>query len=302
MSDTIELKGSAAIAGGVRVGAFLDLMKPRVSSLVLVATGVGFCAGWTGAWSLSFLALVFNTILGTALVAAASNALNQLLEVEHDRKMVRTQGRPLVTGRLGTLEVVTFGVTGAVVGVAYLALTVNATAAGLAAVTFLSYVFVYTPLKRTTSMCVLVGAIPGALPPLIGWAGANGGVSLGGWLLFAIVYFWQLPHFAAIAWQYRDDYARAGYPMLSVIDPGGTRTDLHVITHTLTLIVASLLPTLYGVSGVVYGVGAALLGVAFLASGILFIANKTPESARGHVLASIVYLPVLLTLLLVDKL
>ncbi len=302
MSDTIELVGSKAVANRRRVGAFLDLMKLRVSALVLVATGVGFCAGWTGVWSLSFAALVFNTILGTALVAAASNAMNQLLEVEYDRKMVRTQNRPLVTGRLGTLEVVTFGVTGAVVGVAYLALTVNALAAGLAAVTFLSYVFVYTPLKRTTSMCVLVGAIPGALPPVIGWAGATGGVSLGGWLLFAIVYFWQLPHFAAIAWQYREDYARAGYPMLSVIDPGGTRTNLHVITHTVALIVASLLPTLYGVSGAAYGVGAALLGIAFLASGILFIANKTRESARWHVLASIVYLPMLLTLLLVDKL
>ena len=302
MSDTIELERPVVAAGGARLGAFLDLMKLRVSSLVLVATGVGFCAGWTGGWSLSFAALVFNTILGTALVAAASNAMNQLLEVEHDRKMTRTQDRPLVTGRLGTLEVVTFGVTGAVVGVAYLALTVNAVAAGLAAVTFISYVFVYTPLKRTTSMCVLVGAIPGALPPVIGWAGATGGVSLGGWLLFAIVYFWQLPHFAAIAWQYREDYAQAGYPMLSVIDRDGTRTNLHVVTHTVALIVASLLPTMYGVSGAVYGVGAALLGMAFLVSGVLFIANKTRESARWHVLASIVYLPLLLTLLLVDKL
>ena len=302
MSNTIGLESPNIVAGGVRVGAFLDLMKLRVSSLVLVATGVGFCAGWTGGWSLSSAALVFHTILGTALVAAASNAMNQLLEVEYDRKMVRTQDRPLVTGRLGTLEVVTFGVTGAVVGVAYLALMVNAVAAGLAAVTFLSYVFVYTPLKRTTSMCVLFGAIPGALPPVIGWAGATGGVSLGGWLLFAIVYFWQLPHFAAIAWQYREEYARAGYPMLSVIDRDGTRTNLHVVTHTVALIVASLLPTMYGVSGAVYGVGAALLGIAFLACGILFIANKTRESARWHVLASIVYLPLLLTLLLVDKL
>ena len=173
---------------------------------------------------------------------------------------------------------------------------------GLAAVTFLSYVFVYTPLKRTTSMCVLVGAIPGALPPVIGWAAATGGVSLGGWLLFAIVYFWQLPHFAAIAWKYREDYARAGYPMLSVIDPDGTRTNLHVVTHTVALIVASLLPALYGVSGVVYGAGAVLLGIAFLVCGIRFLANKTRESARWHVLASIVYLPVLLTLLLLDKL
>lgn len=301
MSDTFHLASGAATARTARLGAFVDLTKPRVSSLVLVATGVGFCAGWSLEWTAAAAVLLFDTILGTALVAVASNALNQLFEVEHDRKMERTQDRPLVTGRLGTLEVVAFGIIAAVVGVAYLALRVNAVAAGLAAVTLLSYVFVYTPLKRTTSMCVLVGAIPGALPPVIGWAGAAGDVTLAGWLLFVIVYFWQLPHFAAIAWQYREDYKRAGYPMLSVIDTDGTRTSLHVVTHTVALIVASLLPTLYGVSGGLYGAGAVLLGLAFLVSGIVFITNKSRESARAHVVASIVYLPLLLTLLLVDK-
>jgi len=183
MSETMGLSVRQLSSRSARAWAYVDLMKLRISSLVLVATAVGFCAGCTEAWSPTFVLRLFNTVLGTALVAVASNALNQLLEVEHDRKMIRTQDRPLVSGRLGPMEVLTFAVTGALVGVAYLALTVNAVAAGLAAMTFLSYVFVYTPLKRTTSMCVLVGAIPGALPPVIGWAGAEGSVSLGGWLL-----------------------------------------------------------------------------------------------------------------------
>jgi len=281
--------------------AFADLVKLRVSSLVLVATAVGFAAGWTGGWTTEFAVLLINTVLGTALVAAAANALNQLFEVEFDAKMVRTQNRPLPSGRLSQFEVITFGVTASVVGVTYLALVVNPVAAGLAALTFLTYVFVYTPLKRVTSASVLIGAIPGALPPMIGFAGASGGVSLEGWLLFGIVYFWQMPHFAAIAWQYREDYARAGYPMLAVLDTNGTRTSLHVMTHSVALIFASLLPALYGMSGMRYGAGAAILGLAFLASGVVFVRNKSRESARLHVLSSIVYLPLLLALLLIDQ-
>jgi len=288
-------------SGRAYVAAFADLVKIRVSALVLIATGVGFAAGFSGAWTLRFAVQLINTVLGTALVAAAANALNQLLEVDYDRKMNRTKDRPLPSGRLSQLDVITFGVTASIVGVTFLALTVNAVAAGLAAVTFLSYVFVYTPIKRVSSSCVLIGAIPGALPPVIGWAGATGAVSLEGWLLFGIVYFWQMPHFAAIAWQYRDDYARAGYPMLAVLDTDGTRTSLHVVTHSVALIVASLLPALYGLAGARYGLGAAVLGLAFLASGVRFVQNKSSESARLHVLSSIVYLPLLLALLLVEK-
>jgi len=294
-------KALAVAAEQPRWMAYVELTKLRVSSLVLVAVGVGFCAGWDGAWSAAAVSRLINTVLGTALVAVAANALNQLFEVEHDRKMDRTVGRPLPTCRLNALEVVAFSVTAVVVGVAYLAVTVNEVAACLAAMTFLSYVFVYTPLKRTTSMCVLVGAVPGALPPVIGWAGATGGLGFEAWLLFAIVYFWQLPHFAAIAWQYREDYAKAGYPMLAVIDEDGTRTSLHVVTHTVTLIIASLLPALYGFSGVAYGMGAVVLGLAFLVCGVWFVSNKSRESARFHVIVSIIYLPLLLALLLIDK-
>lgn len=288
-------------AAPARWVAFVELTKLRVSSLVLVAVAVGFCAGWDAAWTVAGVARLVNTVLGTALVAVSANAMNQLYEVEYDRRMKRTQGRPLPTCRLSSLEVVAFSVTTVVVGVAYLAITVNEVAACLAAMTFLSYVFVYTPLKRTTSMCVLVGAVPGALPPVIGWTGATGSLSLEAWLLFGIVFFWQLPHFAAIAWQYRDDYASAGYPMLSVIDEDGTRTSLHVVTHTVALIFASLLPALYGMAGATYGVGAVILGLAFLACGIWFVSNKSTASARIHVIASIVYLPLLLALLLIDK-
>ncbi len=284
-----------------RWAAYVELTKLRVSSLVLVAVGVGYCAGWDGVWSTAVLLRLVNTALGTAMVAVAANAMNQLFEVEHDRKMDRTVGRPLPTGRLSSLEVVAFSVTSVVVGIAYLAVAVNEVAACLAAMTFLSYVFVYTPLKRTTPMCVHVGAVPGALPPVIGWAGATGGLSFEAWLLFTIVFFWQLPHFAAIAWQYREDYAKAGYPMLAVIDEDGTRTSLHVVTHSVALIIASLLPAFYGVSGVVYGIGAVVLGVAFLGCGIWFVSNKSRESARFHVIVSIIYLPLLLGLLLIDK-
>ncbi len=301
MNPVTNIKTVPCETAPTRWATYSELTKLRVSSLVLVATAVGFMAGWDGGWSAGVLLRLCNTILGTALVAVAANALNQLFEIEHDRKMERTAGRPLPTGRLTSQEVVAFSVTAVVVGVAYLGVAVNEVAACLAAMTFLSYVFVYTPLKRTTSMCVLVGAVPGALPPVIGWAGATGRIGFEAWLLFAIVFFWQLPHFAAIAWQYRDDYARAGYPMLAVVDKDGTRTSLHVVTHSVALIIASLLPALYGVSGVVYGLGAVALGMAFLACGVWFVVNKSSASARVHVIASIVYLPLLLALLLIDK-
>jgi protoheme IX farnesyltransferase len=188
-----------------------------------------------------------------------------------------------------------------VIGVAYLALIVNPISATIAAVTLMTYVLVYTPLKRLTPMCVLVGAIPGALPPVIGWAGAAGSLSLAPCLLFAIVFFWQLPHFASIAWRYRDDYDSAGFPMLPVVDRDGRRTTMHVVTHTFALIAASLFPAMYGVAGTTYALGAMVIGVAFLACGVAFVVDKTAGRARFHVIASVVYLPVLLALMVIDK-
>ena len=227
--------------------------------------------------------------------------MNQFLEAEFDGQMLRTQDRPLPSGRLSRAEALAFGVAIAATGLLYLALQVNALCSLLGGLTLASYVFVYTPMKRRTPLCVYIGAVPGALPPVIGWAAGGGSLSMEAWLLFAILFFWQLPHFAAIAWQYRDDYARGGYPMLSVMDRDGLRTSLHVITHSVGLLVMSVLPVVAGLNGAVYGVGAMMLGVAFLACGVVFVARKTPQVARLHVLASVTYLPLLFGLMMIDR-
>jgi protoheme IX farnesyltransferase len=178
---------------------------------------------------------------------------------------------------------------------------VNGLAAALGAFAVLSYAFAYTPLKRTTPLCVFVGAVPGALPPVIGWAASTGGVGAGALLLFATMFFWQLPHFAAIAWLYRNDYARAGFPMLAVVDDDGGRTNLHVVTHSVGLLAASVLPTLYGVTGFAYGIAALVVGTLFLIVSVWFLARKTRETARLHLFASVAYLPCLFGFMVLDK-
>ncbi|MCH7595874.1 MAG: protoheme IX farnesyltransferase [Planctomycetes bacterium] len=300
MSDSIELR-HVGVAGWGRLGAYVELTKPRIAVLVLIATAVGFHAALPVGSSLVAGAALIHTLIATALVAAGANILNQYLEVEQDARMVRTAGRPLPTGRVTCSEALVLGSASAGIGVLYLAVMVNALAASLAALTLVSYVFIYTPLKQKTAFCVFVGAIPGALPPVIGWAGGCGSLGMGAWLLFTILFFWQLPHFAAIAWQYRDDYARGGFPLLSVIDPNGQRTQLHLITHTVGLLIVSVLPAMAGMAGPIYAVSAMVLGLAFLASGIVFVIRKTTQAARLHVVASIAYLPLLLAILVIDK-
>lgn len=302
MNTTVHMLESVRVVGVARAGAVFELAKPRIALLVLIACAAGFYMGLPagvgrGEWGL----LLCYTLLGTALVAAGANALNQWLEADFDLRMQRTAGRPIPSGRLTAPEVLTFGAASAVAGCVLLGLIVNVPAALLAGATFGSYVFLYTPLKRRTALCVFVGAVPGALPPVIGWAAASGTLSVEAWLLFAIVFFWQLPHFVAIAWLYRDDYRRGGFPMLPVVDRDGTRTNLHMMTHSLALLVASLLPVYRGFAGPTYGVGALLLGVAFLACGVLFVIRRTSDVARFHLLASIVYLPALCALLALDK-
>ncbi len=195
----------------------------------------------------------------------------------------------------------TFGFLIGAGGVLYLAVQANYLAGLLGGVTLATYVLVYTPLKRTNWHSVFVGAVPGALPPVIGWAGAAGSLTQQTWLLFGILYFWQLPHFASIAWLHRQDYGRAGYPMLSVIDASGTRTGRHMLLFSLVLLCVSLLPTVQGMAGVVYGVGAAVLGVAFLGCAVRFVRRKSAEAARFHLLASVVYLPALIVLMIVNR-
>ncbi len=301
MSDVIEFDKPADLMTRSRVAAYWELIKPRIAGMVLVVTALGFFLALEAKPNVAHFAVLTHLVLGMAMVAGGANALNQYLEVEHDRRMVRTADRPLPSGRLTTNEVLSFALLLSLGGIAYLALQTNLLAALLSGIAWLSYGFVYTPLKRVTASCVQIGAIPGALPPVIGWVACTGSLSVGAVMLFAILFFWQLPHFAAIAWLYREDYDRAGFPMLSVADPDGSRTSVHMIGHSLALLLVGLLPVAHGLAGVVYGVGAALLGLGFLGFGLWFAFQRTKQVARLSVLASVIYLPSLFTLMLIDR-
>src|SRR5271154_53127 len=275
-----------------------ELFKMRLTTLVLLTTLVGFYLGSRGPVSYG---LMCSTVLGTALLAVGASALNQLLEREHDAKMRRTQDRPLPSGRLTPEAGLIIGGVCAGAGLVWLALAVNLVTALLGAITLASYVFVYTPLKRVTTLNTAIGAIPGALPPLMGWTAARGEISAEGWSLFAILCFWQLPHFLAIAWMYRDEYAKAGFVMLPVVVPPGERTGRQAVSPTLGLLPVSLCPFLFKMVGPVYLVGAILLGIAFLWCAFQFSRQLTLPRARVLFFASILYLPLLLGLMVFDK-
>ncbi len=282
----------------LRVVDYVDLTKPRIAVLVLftVATGVLLASGR----SLDVLLLV-NAVCGTALVAAGASALNQWLERDSDARMRRTENRPLPSGRLQPVEALLFGSLLGVVGVAYLAVALPTPWAALvAAVTFVGYVAVYTPLKSRSSLNTLVGAVPGALPPVIGWVAVRGEITAEAVALFLIVFLWQIPHFLAIAWIYREDYGRAGLKMLPVVDASGLLTGQRMIAYCLVLIPASLLPVTLGVSHAIYFAGALLLGLLFLATTVCFFRDRSLKSARRVLRASLLYLPGLLLLLLLD--
>jgi len=281
-----------------RIADFLELTKPRIAVLVLATTAVGFVAGSTGPIDVP---LLLHAILGTALAAAGANALNQLMERDYDALMHRTAGRPIPSGRIAPVEALCFGLLASAASILYLALLATPLAAAVAAATLASYLLLYTPLKRRTPWCTAVGAIPGALPPVIGWAAARGSIGLGAVLLFAIVFIWQIPHFWAIAWIYRDDYRSAGFPMLAVIDADGRRTGRQVIWLCGLLLIVSTLPWWLGVSGAWYVAGAVLLGLIFFASGLSFAAAISLATARRLMLVSIAYLPLLLGLLVLDR-
>jgi protoheme IX farnesyltransferase len=280
------------------LAVFSDLVKARLTLLVLLTTLVGFYMGYPGPLD---LLLLLHTMLGTALVAAGASALNQLLEREHDAKMERTEDRPLPSGRLQPGTVLLFGGISAGLGLIYLALAVNPLTSLLGAATLGSYLFIYTPLKRVTTLNTVVGAIPGALPPLMGWAAARGEISSSGWALFAILFFWQLPHFLAIAWIYREQYERAGFVMLPVVDPSGERTGRQAVSHTLGLLPFSLCPFVFHLAGPVYLAGALLLGAAYLWFAIQFSRQLSLTAARRLFFMSITYLPLLLGLMVLDK-
>jgi protoheme IX farnesyltransferase len=277
---------------------YLELTKPRLSALVLVTTAAGF---WLGMRSPRAWTLLWPTLLGTALAAGGANALNQWGERAHDALMQRTRSRPLPAGRLRPIEALWFGTALVGGGIAFLTLSVNGLAGSLAALSAATYLFWYTPLKRSSSLCTLVGAIPGALPPLIGWAAARGSVGVGGWTLFAVLFLWQLPHFLAIAILYQEDYARAGFRMLPLLEPGGGAAARQMTLYGLCLVPVSLFPTLLGLTGVWYFCGALALSSALLVVALRAALTRSAVACRQLFLASLLYLPLLLALLALDK-
>jgi len=298
MKVTPEAIDLPVLAEKSRAAVFADLIKARLTALVLLTTLVGFYMGWRG--PMNFL-LMFHVLAGTGLVAAGASALNQLLEREYDARMRRTRSRPLPSGRLQPSTVMLFGGATSTAGLIYLALVVNLLTSVLAAITLVSYLFIYTPLKRVTWLNTAIGAVPGALPPLMGWTAARGELSGEGWTLFAILAFWQIPHFMAIAWLYRDEYAKAGFKMLPVVDPDGLRTGQQAVSHTLALFIVSLCPVLFRMAGNGYLAGAVILSAGYLWCAIQFSRQLTPVRARWLFVASVVYLPLLLAVMVWDK-
>ncbi len=280
-----------------RAADFLELTKPRLNLLVVLTTLAGYYLGADG----FDLALLAATVVGTALVAGGAAAFNEILERDTDGLMRRTRKRPLPDGRMMVSTAVWFAVALSICGLALLAAGANMLAAGVAAATLLSYALIYTPLKAKTSLSTLVGGVPGALPPMIGWAAATGTLSIEAWVLFAIVFLWQMPHFLAIAWLCREDYARAGLPMLPVVEPDGRSTAQQVVLYASVLVPVSLAPTLVGLAGRVYFGGALALGLAFLALALQFARARSNGNARRLFLGSITYLPLLWGLMLGNR-
>jgi heme o synthase len=289
---------AARLAGTRRIAAFVDLAKLRVVVMIVLTTLVGFYLASHGPidyW------LLFHTLASTALAAGGTLALNQYLERDLDALMLRTRARPLPAGKLTPHEALVFGNLVTAAGIVYQSLAVGPLAAAVTATITASYLFLYTPMKRWTPFCSVVGAVPGALPPVTGWA-ATGDLSVGAWVLFAILFLWQLPHSLAIARMYRDDYARAGIRLLPVIDPDGGSTGRQIVINSVALLSVALLPTLVGLSGLLYFFSALLLGLMLLAYSVRLASTRALADARRLLFASLIYLPALLTMMAADKL
>lgn len=278
---------------------YFVLAKPRVVVMILAVTVAGYymAATQTPDW-----VRLLHLLVGIALAAGGTLALNQYIEREEDALMQRTQMRPLPDGRLYPIEALCFGLIATLSGLLYVTLMVQALAGMVTAITVGSYLFCYTPLKLKTSLCSIVGALPGALPPVTGWVAASGTLDREVWILFAILFLWQLPHSLAIAWLYREDYARAGFQLLPVVDPGGQSTGRQIIVNCLALMAVGLLPTLMGMTGPVYFVAAFVLGLIFLGFSVDAARLRTTEAIRRLVLASLVYLPLTFLAMALDKL
>jgi protoheme IX farnesyltransferase len=277
---------------------FLELTKPRITLLILICTGVGYFFG--SHTPFRFLTLV-HAVLGTALMASGTSALNQWYEADSDARMCRTRRRPIPSGRIKSGHGFVFAVLLSAAGFAELWFGTNALTAALGLFTLLSYILAYTPLKQRSEVCTIVGALPGALPPLIGYAAASGRLDARALTLFLILFVWQFPHFYAIAWMYREDYARGGIRILAVIDPDGESTAKNIVACSVLLVPISLAPLFFGMTGLVYAMAAVAAGLGFLHFGVRFVRERTFVRARQVLLASVLYLPMLFALMMIDQ-
>jgi protoheme IX farnesyltransferase len=299
-SVAIELNPAEgrALSWRERAAAYVDLTKPRITFLIVLTAAAGFCLGAkTGVDYVRFT----HAMVGIALLSSGIAALNQYMERELDALMRRTMTRPLPSGKLSAFEALVFGAGLTVFAEVYLALLVNPLTALFGLGVVAGYLFMYTPLKTRTTLSTVVGAFPGAMPPLMGWTAAAGEVTAGAWVLFSILFLWQFPHFLAIAWMYREDYGRAGIRMLPVVEPEGRVTGQQIVAYTLMLVPVSLLPTALGITGRVYFLGAAVLGLLFLASSVAAALSKSRQQARRLLLASVLYLPLLFGLMVLNQ-
>ncbi|HVS20461.1 MAG TPA: heme o synthase [Pyrinomonadaceae bacterium] len=300
----IELHSPAAaqviapLSAQARIAAYVELTKPRITFLIVLTAAAGFCLGSRGAVDY----LVFtHAMIGIALLSSGIGTLNQFMERDLDALMRRTADRPLPSGKLLPFEALWFGLVLTATAELYLGLFVNMLTAVLGLTVIAGYLFLYTPLKTRTTLSTVVGAFPGAMPPLIGWTAARGQIDVGAWVLFAILFLWQFPHFLAIAWMYREDYGRAGIRMLPVVEPDGRVTGQQIVAYTLMLIPVSLLPVILGISGRFYFVAALALGLLFLASGVRAALSKSNQHARQLLLASVLYLPLLFGVMVLNR-
>jgi protoheme IX farnesyltransferase len=298
VAPAVGTHGDAATSSAHRVADFVALTKPRLNLLVLITTLGGLYLAAPNGLPVS---VIVQTLVATALVAGGAAALNQVWERDTDRLMRRTARRPMPSGRISVVEGTVFGVLLSVTGIVQLASQVNAMSAAVASLTLVSYVLVYTPLKRRTSLATLIGAIPGALPPVIGWAAATNNVTLPAIVLFGIVFFWQMPHFLAIAWLHREDYKAAGIPLLPVLEPDGRKTGQQALVYASALWPVSLLPMLVGLADLPYSIVATGLGFGLIGLSAVFARDRSQLAARRLFLYSIIYLPLLWGALCLDR-
>jgi protoheme IX farnesyltransferase len=296
----IELNSPAAAQASVkaRVGAYLELTKPRITSLIMLTSAAGFVLGSRA--PINYL-IFAHAMVGIGLLSSGIGTLNQFIERDLDGLMRRTADRPLPSGRLLPFEALWFGITLTAFAEVYLSAFVNVLTALLGLTVIAGYLFVYTPLKTRTSLSTALGAFPGAMPPLMGWTAARGEIDIAAWVLFAILFLWQFPHFLAIAWMYREDYGRAGIRMLPVVEPDGRVTGQQIIAYAFMLVPVSLLPAILGISGRIYLIAALVLGLLFLATSIRAALSKSNQHARQLLLASVLYLPLLFGVMVLNR-